>query len=146
MRTRRNLPGLMVDFPTVVNSFLNDDFFKPVTGGKTFSKPAVNIAEDDESYGVEVLAPGFDKSNFNVKVENNQLVISAEKNEEKEESTDKFTHREFAVESFKRVFNLPENEINDEAISANYANGILKVVLPKKEEAKPKEPKMIAIQ
>ena len=145
MRTRRNLPGLMVDFPTMVNSLLNDELLKPVTPTSTFRKPSVNIAEDKDSYGIELLAPGFEKEDFSIKVENNQLIIEAELKIEKEETTDNYKHREFHVASFKRMFSLPENEINDDAISANYVNGILKVVLPKKEEAKPKEPKTIAI-
>ena len=145
MRTRRNLPGLMVDFPTMVNSLFNDEFLKPVTSNSTFRKPSVNIAEDKDSYGIELLAPGFEKEDFSIKVENNQLIIAAELKAEKDETTDNYTHREFHVASFKRMFSLPENEINDDAISANYVNGILKVVLPKKEEAKPKEPKTIAI-
>ncbi len=143
MRTRRNLPGHMVDFPTVVSSLFNDDFFKPTFTNK--HTPAVNVAEDENSYGIEVLAPGFKKEQFNLKVEDNTLTISAEMEENNESKETKYTYREFRHESFKRSFHLPENEIDEDAISANYNDGVLKVVLPKREEAKPKAPKMIEI-
>lgn len=145
MRTHRNLPGLLVDFPTVVNNLFDEDIFTPMRRNFGSKLPAVNIAEDVNNYGVEVMAPGFEKENFNIKVEHNQLIISAEMNNEKNEKHDGYTHREFNTTSFKRTFNLPESEIDEDAISANYVNGILKVVLPKREEAKPKEPKTIAI-
>lgn len=145
MRTNRNLPGLLVDFPSVVNTFFTDDFAKPLTSLAGTKRPAVNIAQDTDSYGIELIAPGFEKEHFTIRVEQNQLIVEGTHKAEAEESATQYTHREFHVSGFKRVFNLPENEINDEKITANYVNGILKIVLPKKEEAKPKAPKIIAI-
>lgn len=145
MRTTRNLPGLMVDFPTVLHSFFPDELFRPIPN-KWSARPAVNIAENENSYGIEVAAPGFDKNEFNIKIENNQLIISAVKNEEVKNETTKYTVREFNTSSFERTFNLPENQIDEDHINANYDNGILKVLLPKREEAKPKAPKQIAVQ
>ncbi len=144
MRTRRNLPGHLVDFPTVVNSLFNEDLFKPVFSNN-HRKPSVNIAEDENSYGIEVLAPGMSKEQFNIKIEDGNLIISAEIEENKEEEKTNYTYREFRHESFKRSFHLPDNEIDEENISANYVDGVLKILLPKREEAKPKAPKQIEI-
>jgi HSP20 family protein len=144
MRTRRNLPGHLVDFPTVVNSLFHDDFFKPAFNHGN-RKPAVNIAEDENSYGIEVLAPGMHKDQFNVKIEDGNLIISAEMEDKKEEDQVNYTYREYRHESFKRSFHLPDNEIDEENISANYVDGVLKILLPKREEAKPKAPVQIEI-
>ena len=145
MRTTRNIPGLMTDFPTTINRLFADEFLRPAFNNVT-QRPALNIVENEESYGIELAAPGFEKQDFNIHVENNQLIISVEKSEEKAEDNAKYTVREFSASSFKRTFNLPENLVDEDAINANYVNGVLKVLLPKREEAKPKPPKQIAIQ
>ena len=145
MRTRRNLPGLLVDFPTVVNNLFNDDLFNPHTTASAVRKPAVNIVEDQDSYGLAFMVPGFEKNDFKIKIENNTLTVAAEHTSTEETSQNHYTHQEFALSSFKRVFNLPENEIDETQIRANYENGILKIVLPKKEEVKPKAPLEIVI-
>lgn len=145
MRTTRNIPGLMTDFPTTINRLFADEFLRPAFSN-SHSRPALNIVESEDSYGIELAAPGFEKQDFNIHVENNKLLISVEKNEEKPEENIKYTVREFSASSFKRTFNLPENLIDEDAINANYENGVLKVLLPKREEAKPKAPKQIAIQ
>lgn len=94
--------------------------------------PAVNISENDKSYSLEVVAPGFQKENFKLKVDDDVLTISAEsKSESKEEGKEKeYTRREYSYNSFTRSFRLPEN-VNDENISAAYKDGILNIELPK---------------
>lgn len=100
------------------------------------TQPAVNILENKDSFKVEVVAPGFEKGDFEVKVEKNVLTIVA-KHEQKTEVTEaQYTRREFRYESFQRSFNLPDT-IDQEAVAAVYDKGILNVTLPKKEEAKP---------
>ena len=86
-------------------------------------------------YTSQLAAPGLQKSDFNINIENDYLVISAEKKTEKEETGNegKFTRREFNYSSFKRSFQLDEN-INREGIAASYENGVLSITLPKKEE------------
>ncbi|WP_317168457.1 Hsp20/alpha crystallin family protein [Costertonia aggregata] len=87
------------------------------------------------------------KKDFDINVENNTLSISAEsktENEEKDENG-KYTKREFSFSSFKRSFSLPDS-VSDEDIKASYENGILKLSIPKKEEARPKPPRQIAIE
>ncbi|HRD56698.1 MAG TPA: Hsp20/alpha crystallin family protein [Ferruginibacter sp.] len=118
------------------------DFFNefPATVSKTFREdvlhfPPVNIMEKENSYGVELSVPGFEKADFNVKLEGNVLTISTEKKEEINETTDKMVRKEFSHKSFKRSFTLDE-KIDADNISARYENGILKLELPKKENQK----------
>ena len=77
-------------------------------------------------------APGLERKDFKVEVENGILFIRSEKKEEKKEETKNFTRREFSYNSFSRSFTLPENCITDN-IMAHYENGILFITLPKKE-------------
>mgnify|MGYP000851075293 CR=1 FL=1 len=101
----------------------------------TTSSPSVNIVEHEANYIMQLAAPGLEKSDFNINIENDYLVISAEKKSEKEETgaAGKFTRREFNYSSFKRSFQL-DDHINREEISATYENGVLNITLPKKEE------------
>ncbi|MBN2350306.1 MAG: Hsp20/alpha crystallin family protein [Bacteroidales bacterium] len=109
--------------------------------------PAVNISETDNEYSIEVAAPGMKRDNFKIKLENNLLSISSEQKEEKSEKADKgkYSRREFSYQSFQRTFNLPENEIDGDKIKAAYADGILTLTLPKREEVKPKPAREIKI-
>jgi HSP20 family protein len=97
------------------------------------SNPSVNITEDDAKYSLQLAAPGLTKQDFNLRVENDHLIISVEKKNEKEEtSPGRFTRREFNYSSFKKSFRL-DDKINREGISAAYENGILNLTLPKKD-------------
>ena len=100
------------------------------------TQPAVNILENKDSFKVEVVAPGFEKGDFELKVEKNVLTITAKHEEKTAETVEQYTRREFRYESFQRSFNLPDT-INVEAVAAVYDKGILNVTLPKKEETKP---------
>ena len=119
-----------------------EDFFKPwnewVSGGifgKPVNMPAVNITENKDDYRVSVAAPGLNKNDFKIDVEGNMLTISSEKEVTKDDNDARYTRREYSYSSFTRSFFLPE-EVNQEKIEATYADGILNVMLPKKEEAK----------
>ncbi len=138
-------------FPTIAKMFdqlLNDDFFPAPARGTTLwnsTLPAVNVKETEDQYELELAAPGLEKGDFNIEVDQDVLTISSEKKENKEEKEDgRFTRREFRYSSFKRSFNLPET-IDSSKIGANYAEGILSVVIPKKEEAKPQPARKIEI-
>ena len=90
-------------------------------------------------------APGFSKDEFRIELNNDLLTISSEKKVENEtKEGENFTRREFSYQSFSRSFTLP-NTVNSDKIGAKYENGILKVLIPKKEEAKPKPAKQIKI-
>jgi len=108
--------------------------------------PSVNIKENDEGFEVELAAPGLEKKDFKIELNNNLLTISSEKKIESEvKEGEQFTRREFSYQSFSRSFTLP-NSANAEKVAAKYDNGILRVMIPKKEEAKPKPAKMIEIK
>ncbi|MFC2107418.1 Hsp20/alpha crystallin family protein [Bacteroidota bacterium] len=107
--------------------------------------PSVNIKENNEAFEVEVAAPGFEKGDFNIELNNDVLTISSEKQDENETNDEEqFTKREFSYQSFSRSFTLPVT-VESGKITAKYKNGILRVQIPKKEEAKPKPIKQITI-
>jgi HSP20 family protein len=99
-----------------------------------------------KNYSVEVVAPGFKKEDFKLKVEDDILTISAEsKSEKKEEGKEKeYTRREYSYSSFTRSFHLPDN-VKDDSIAASYHDGILKLELPKS-KVQVKATKEIAIK
>lgn len=132
------------NFDSLFNSFFKDDFPVSFRNGASLRSPAVNIAETEDNYRIEVAAPGLDKGDFEVKVENELLTISAKKEAKEENKDEKYTRREFSFVEFKRNFHLPET-VDAAAISANYENGVLHVTLAKKEEAKPQPAKVIEI-
>ncbi|HOG95239.1 MAG: Hsp20/alpha crystallin family protein [Prolixibacteraceae bacterium] len=110
--------------------------------------PALNVKETDDAFEIEVAAPGMNKNDFKVNLENNLLTITSEKKEEKEEEEEKgrFTRREFSYQSFQRSFTVPETVVEGDKITAKYCEGILCITLPKKEEVKPKPAREISIQ
>jgi len=108
--------------------------------------PAVNIKETDNAYEVEMAAPGMKKDDFKIELENNMLTISSEKSEERrEDGKDKFSRREFSYESFQRSFNLPKEVVDEDKIEAHYRDGVLQLTIPKKEKAKQKPARKIAV-
>lgn len=123
------------------DGFFNDLFNEfPATFGKTMREdvlnfPPVNIVEKTDGYHLDLSAPGFEKADFNIKLDGKLLTISAEKKEEKKEENDKVVRREFSQRSFKRSFTV-DDKIDATNIAAKYDNGILKLVLPKREEVK----------
>lgn len=124
--------------PSVFNDFFqpwNEWFDKPTFWSKSMAVPAVNICEQKNEFLVSIAAPGLKKDDFKIDVEGNLLIISSEKEESKEEKDKKFTRREYNYSSFSRSFTLPA-EINSEKIEATYDDGVLNIVLPRKEEAK----------
>ena len=131
-----------------------DDFFRPWNEwfdnsssifNRTLTVPAVNITENKNEYQVSLAVPGMKKDDFKIDVEGNMLTISSEKEETKEETEKKFTRKEYSYSGFSRSFTLPE-EVNMEKIEAKYEDGILKLVLPRKEETKRLSAKQIAVK
>jgi HSP20 family protein len=109
--------------------------------------PAVNIKETAEAFEVEMAAPGLRKEDFRVELDGNQLTIGSESQSQNEtKDGERFTRREFSYQSFQRSFTLPKNVVDVEQIGARYENGVLHLLIPKREEAKPKPPRMINIQ
>ncbi len=122
-------------------SNLFDELFNafPANWGKdaesNWSTVPVNIHETEEGYHLELNAPGRNKEDFKIDVENGLLTISFEKKVETESKDYKTIRREFSYTNFKRSFSVDE-KINAEAIQARYENGVLKLLLPKKDEVK----------
>ncbi|OYQ43405.1 molecular chaperone Hsp20 [Flavobacterium cyanobacteriorum] len=129
-------------FPSVM-----DELFKDWMGGTQVMHrmvPPVNIRENEDSYLVELMAPGMKKEDFNIELDNDLLTISSEIKHENNHENGKYTKREFMYSSFRRSFTLPET-VKEEDINASYQDGILKITLPKKEEALPKPKRLIEI-
>jgi HSP20 family protein len=130
--------GLADMFQNFFDSDFNDFF------SRRFSDPAANIIENPESFQLDLAAPGMKKDDFKIHLENNILTISSEIQDEQLEEGKNYTRKEFSYGSFTRSFTLPKT-IDLEKIRADYENGILKVLLPKKEEAKLEVKKEIKI-
>lgn len=108
--------------------------------------PSVNISETADSFVLELAAPGLEKKDFNISLDNGQLTISAEKKSEKEGSEDgKWTRKEFNYSTFRRSFTLTDDIVSDK-IEAVYDKGVLTLTLPKREEAKVKPAVSIEIK
>ena len=135
--------------PDLVNELITKDLWNygldnnSVTGTTI---PAVNIRETDDSFLVEMAAPGLKKEDFKIELSGNTLTITSDKNQEELNKADeRFVKREFSYQSFNRVFTLSKDVVDSEGIQARYQNGVLELVIPKKEEAKKKGPRTIQI-
>lgn len=137
------------DMPGLFNDFFTRDLWDWGLGNNSTTNtsiPAVNIRETNDNYEVEVAAPGMTKNDFRIQLEGNMLTISSErKNEHEDNENGWFTRREFSYQSFQRTFMLPKDVVDADKIQAKYENGLLRLLIPKKEEAKQRPPKMIQI-
>ncbi|MBT9190049.1 Hsp20/alpha crystallin family protein [Zobellia russellii] len=131
-------------FPSLMNEIFKPDWFGGMENVAT-STPAVNIKDNEKSFELDLIVPGRKKEDFNIEVDNELLTISAELKDQKEVKEENYTRREFRFSSFKRAFTLPES-INVDDIKADYVDGVLKIELPKKEEALPKPKRLIELK
>ncbi len=143
------LPALRkgLSMPNILDDFFGRDLLSNVFDEHTgVSIPAVNVIENNDEYRIEVAAPGLDKKDFKIDLDNNVLTISSEKEmkDEEKDKDGKFMRREFSYSSFKRSFTMPES-VDPEKIKAKHKDGILLINIPKKDEAKQKPPKQISI-
>jgi HSP20 family protein len=116
-------------------NFFDMDLFDTKFPSMGSSVPAVNLSENETSYNVELVAPGYKKEDFKMKVNDDVLTISAESKNERSEGGDgrEYSRREYSCSSFTRSFQLPGNA-KDDAISAKYNDGILQITIPKTEK------------
>lgn len=130
-------------FPSVVNEFFRPDWFG---GSENYqvAVPAVNIRESELDFQLELAIPGRKKEDFNIEVDKDVLTVSAEQRAEDTVQVENYTRREFSYSAFKRAFTLPET-VNVDAVNATYEDGVLRFVLPKKQEALPKPKRLIEI-
>jgi len=135
--------------PSIWDNFFNRDLFNwdnnfANTGS---SIPAVNIKETPESFLVEMAAPGMEKKDFKIELDGSALTISSEKqNESEDREGDNYSRKEFSYHSFYRTFHLPKEVVNADKIQAKYENGLLRLDIPKRDEAKQKPSRLIDVQ
>jgi len=122
------------------DDFFNNDFFE-----EDSLMPAMNVKEHNDDFEIEFAAPGFSKKDFEVTIDDNILNVCGEKKTEVEEKEEDYTRKEFSYNSFKRSLSLPKTVNTDQEVKATYKNGILKLNLLKKEEAKVQPKKVIEV-
>ncbi|MCK4746049.1 MAG: Hsp20/alpha crystallin family protein [Bacteroidales bacterium] len=133
-------------YPSILDEFFGRDFYPVHYRSNGFkSLPAVNISEGDDEYTIEVAAPGLEKKDFKIDLENDCLTISSVRVDNTEDNQDQYTRREFRYNGFSRSFTLPEG-VDADNVTASHKNGVLSVNIPKKEEAKAKPARQIAIK
>lgn len=111
------------------------------------TRPLVNVMEGKEDFQLEIAAPGLNKSDFEINVEKELLTVSTNVKKETTENMEdsKYIRKEFEYSNFKRTFQLPKT-IDITKIEAHLNNGILTLVLAKKEEAKELPPRIIEVK
>lgn len=146
LRKNGGLPSLLADY--FGTSLIDRDLFdfdsdlSPSRLG--INVPTANITETPKEYRLELAAPGLERKDFNVEVDNHILKISAEKEAEKKEQEGGYSRREYSFNCFSRSFTLPENAKEGD-IDARYENGVLKVFIPKLKETSVKPVKKVAV-
>lgn len=129
--------------PSIFNDFFDNNWMEKANA----TAPAINVVESDKDYKVEVAVPGMTKEDFNIHLgDENELVISMEKKDENEDKENKkYLRREFSYTKFQQSLYLPDN-VDKEKITANVANGVLTIELPKySQEEKAKINRVIEI-
>ncbi|MBY0436452.1 MAG: Hsp20/alpha crystallin family protein [Cyclobacteriaceae bacterium] len=142
-------------FPTLFSDWLNpalltSDFmdfdseapFQALRLG--INVPSANVAETPKEYMIDLAAPGLERKDFKVEINNHTLTVSSEKKEEQKEEKNGYSRKEFSYSSFSRSFSLPEN-VKEGSIDAKYQDGILKITIPKKEVTVSKPVREIAV-
>lgn len=134
------------NLPAIFNDFFTRDLFRPSFATTGVSTPAVNIIETNEDFRLEMVAPGMKKENFSLELQDDVLNISYDHEDNREDAKRgwKYRTREYNYHSFARSFSLPET-VETDKIQAKYEDGILNVIIPKREEAKSKPAREISI-
>ncbi len=132
-----NRKPLNKSFNNLLDDFFTDVpvFYKNGANWNNKISAPVNIKETDKSYVLDIVAPGFDKADFKINIDQQQLTVSAEKKEETKNETEKAIRNEYVYRSFERSFTLDE-KVDTTTVEAKYNNGVLTLNLPKKEEVK----------
>ena len=126
------------------SNFLKNDYHEDFLRNNE-KQPATNVFETEKDFRIELLLPGFKKEDVELNYHKNLLTIKVDRKEKENKSEDfKYSHREFGVFNFEKQYKVP-NSANAESINAKFENGILNVVLPKKEEALEKAPVKIKV-
>jgi len=121
----------------VLNEMFNGMYKRPAYHTCDHNRPAANIIDNEKDFTIELAVPGMKKDQFKINLEDDILTISVERKEEDAKEEKNYTRREFQYDEFCRSFSMPEI-VDQDNIKADYANGVLSVVLPKTEEVKVK--------
>lgn len=137
--TVKNRLGLPTLFSDLLNpsSFLGRDMFdfdsSPVPARLGITVPTANIKETPKEFKLELAAPGLERKDFSIEINNHTLTVSAEKEQEKNEEENGYSKKEYSFNSFCRTFSLPDN-IKESKIEAKYDKGVLRISIPKEKE------------
>lgn len=119
------------DFPAFFENVLGRDIFdKMNVASEGNTLPAVNIRETEKEFMIDLVAPGMKKEDFKISLDNQLLTIASDCKADDDES---YVRREFCYQAFKRSFTIPES-VDQENVKAKYENGLLTVIIPKKEK------------
>ncbi len=131
-------------FRPFLPSLMNEVFERQSNETELTYKPAANVREDEKNYTIELALPGFTKDEISISFEEEVLTVTAGRQPKEEVKGPKYTWNEFGYKSkYERSFQLPET-VDADQISAKFENGILNVILPKK-EVQPAAVKQITI-
>lgn len=140
-RKPMHMPGMM----QILDDVFAGHFPTMHNGPRAAFYPATNVVEHETGFSLEFAVPGFEKSHFDVRVEQDTLVVSGKKESTQETKEKNYTRKEFSFGAFERRFSLPE-QVDADQIAASYTNGILHLELPKKTESKIESKKSIEIK
>lgn len=149
-------------FPSMGESIMNQDpFFTDLFDSRrgalnlnrlfkndfkdTLEIPPINVKEQDKTLELELAAPGLKKDEFKITLDDGILTISSEKEESEEEDKNGYLRKEYSYNSFSRSFSLPDTVDENKDIKATYNDGVLKIILNKKENLKAKLPKSVKV-
>jgi len=135
----RDFEWMRRDMDRLWNSFFERGTLRSEEGGEWL--PSLDVAETKNEIVVKAEVPGLEPKDIDISLSDGLLTINGEKKQEREEKEENYHLVERSYGSFARSIRLP-NEVQSDKINASYKNGVLKIVLPKSEEAKKKEIKI----
>lgn len=145
--SKHSLLNLKEAFPQSIDDFFTpwSDWFRKNNPFNHSSVPAMNITDEEDHYKVTLAVPGLKKNDFDIELDNNILTISASSEKEHEEEKKKYSRKEYSYSGFSRSFTLP-SDVKEDAIDAQYENGILTLNMPKNEQAQRSAEKKIEVK
>lgn len=145
---RNRLFPLSTSVPNIFNkdSFFEEDIFSDDFFSENSLMPAMNVKDNENNYEIELAVPGFSKDDFEISLEDGVLHVNGQKKEEKEDSDEGYTRKEFSYNSFRRSLKLPNSINQNEEMKATYKEGILKLNLNKKKDNGVESKKIIKIK
>jgi len=136
-------------FPFLIEGFFDSGVFDVPLQKKYENNmstlPLANISDTEEEYLISLIVPGVDKKDMCLQIDNNVLEVSYSTSKDESEDKSHYTHKEFSLHSFNRSFTLPRGRVDHQAVKADYLDGVLHIHLPKVEEKKSKEKRVIEI-